>query len=104
MSIPPTTGKGTMFSHTGWPPSISIIIPLNLGWSTIWVTNCHPPHWVWVSYQGAWLAPGMWPLLCLLMGYVTGSQVCPVSATQCLCQPNPFHLGATEAQMCGWDA
>ena len=50
--------------------------------STCWVTKGHPPHWVWMSYQGAWLAPGVWPLLCLLLGYVTGSQACPVSATQ----------------------
>ena len=50
--------------------------------STCWVTKGHPPHWVWMSYQGAWLVPGVWPLLCLLLGYVTGSQACPVSATQ----------------------
>ena len=26
--------------------------------STCWVTEGHPPHWVWMSYQGAWLVPG----------------------------------------------
>ena len=42
--------------------------------STCWVTKGHPLHWVWVSYQGAWSTLGAWLLLCLLLGYVTGSQ------------------------------
>ena len=41
---------------------------------TCWVTKGHSLHWVCVNYHTAWLAPGAWPLLCLLLGYVTGSQ------------------------------
>ena len=71
--------------------------------STCWVTKCHLLHWFWLGCQRAWLAPGAWQLLCLLLGYVTGIPGLPVSSTQCLSQPNPFLLGASESHLCGWN-